>query len=196
MISFEIVCAGEEDRERAMHSVVLSFAADPMMRWMVPDTADYLVTMPEVFEAFASSSFAAKTAYIADSAKAVALWLPPGVEPDNDRMTAALRKVVAHELYEDIANVFGEMGRYHPHEESCWYLPLIGVDPAVAGHGLGSRLMKKALAHCDEAGLSAYLDSSNPRNIAFYERHGFKVMGEIQHGSSPVVYPMLRKYNG
>ncbi len=196
MVSSDVVCAGEEDRERAKHSVVLSFAADPMMRWMVPDAADYLATMPEVFEAFAGASFENRTAYIARNAKAVALWLPPDVESDNDRMTAALRKVVAPELYEDIAAVFGEMGRYHPRDEPCWYLPLIGVDPAEANQGLGSALMKKALDHCDEAGLPAYLDSSNPRNIAFYERHGFKVMGEIQSGSSPVVHPMLRKHIG
>ncbi len=193
MTSFEVVSATKNDRDRAMHAVVLSFAADPMMRWMVPDDADYLATMPEIFGAFASGSFENNTAYIADDAKAVALWLPPDIKSDSDRMTAALRKVVAPELYEDVAAIFGEMGQYHPHDEPCWYLPLIGVDPAVAGKGLGSALMKKALEHCDAAGLPAYLDSSNPRNIAFYERHGFQVMGEIQHGSSPTSYPMLRK---
>ncbi|MGB8094962.1 MAG: N-acetyltransferase, partial [Pseudolabrys sp.] len=31
-----------------------------------------------------------------------------------------------------------------------------------------------------------------PRNIPFYERHGFRIVGEIQHGSSPTMTPMLR----
>jgi len=57
---------------------------------------------------------------------------------------------------------------------------------------IGSRLMKHALLRIDEAGLPAYLESSNPRNIPLYERHGFEVMGEIQVGSSPVVTPMIR----
>lgn len=84
MVSSEVVCAGEEDRDRAKHSVVLSFAADPMMRWMVPDAADYLVTMPEVFEAFAGASFENSTAYITRDAKAVALWLHPDGECQSD----------------------------------------------------------------------------------------------------------------
>ena len=58
--------------------------------------------------------------------------------------------------------------------------------------GLGTVLMKHALRRCDEEGVPAYLESSNPRNISFYERHGFKIVGRIQSGSSPVLTPMLR----
>lgn len=54
------------------------------------------------------------------------------------------------------------------------------------------KTMKKALLRCDEEGLPAYLESSNPRNIRLYQRHGFEVMGEIQSGNSPVVTPMFR----
>jgi hypothetical protein len=36
------------------------------------------------------------------------------------------------------------------------------------------------------------LESSNPKNISLYLRHGFEVIGEIQVGSSPVVTPMIR----
>jgi ribosomal protein S18 acetylase RimI-like enzyme len=52
--------------------------------------------------------------------------------------------------------------------------------------------MKYALAKCDEAGLPAYLESSNPANISLYERHGFEVTGKIQSESSPPVHPMYR----
>ncbi len=51
--------------------------------------------------------------------------------------------------------------------------------------GLGALLMKHALRRCDEQGSVAYLESSNPRNISLYERHGFKIIGRIQSGSSP-----------
>ena len=44
----------------------------------------------------------------------------------------------------------------------------------------------------DAAGLPAYLESSNPRNISLYERHGFEIMGRIQVGDGPLVTPMLR----
>ena len=83
------------------------------------------------------------------------------------------------------------MGDYHPDEEH-WYLPVIGVDPAHQGQGIGAALMKHALATIDAQGLPACLESSNPRNISLYERHGFEAADAIQRGSSPVVTPMYR----
>jgi hypothetical protein len=58
--------------------------------------------------------------------------------------------------------------------------------------GFGGALMKEALVLIDEQGLPSYLESSNPRNISLYERHGFEVMGTIQFGTSPVITPMIR----
>jgi ribosomal protein S18 acetylase RimI-like enzyme len=81
----------------------------------------------------------------------------------------------------------------HRLHEAHWYLPLIAADPHWTGQGLGALLMKHALRRCDEEGIAAYLESSNPRNISFYERHGFEIIGEIQHGSSPTMTPMLRR---
>ena len=81
------------------------------------------------------------------------------------------------------------MESYEPH----WYLPLVGVEPNAQGRGLGGALMRHAVARCDQEDAPAYLESSNPRNISLYERHGFEVMGEIQMGSAPPVTPMLRQ---
>ena len=61
------------------------------------------------------------------------------------------------------------------------------------GKGLGSALLEHALATCDRHGVVAYLESSNPRNIPLYERHGFAQWGRIPVGSSPTLVPMLRK---
>ena len=92
---------------------------------------------------------------------------------------------------EEVGGFFEQIGNYHP-EYPHWYLPMIGADPAHTGLGLGAALMKHALAKVDEQKMPAYLESSNPRNISLYERHGFEVLGEIQSGSSPVMTPMLR----
>jgi hypothetical protein len=33
---------------------------------------------------------------------------------------------------------------------------------------------------------------SNPANVPLYRRHGFEVIGEIQVGSSPTIFQMIR----
>ncbi|MEE4201335.1 hypothetical protein [Erythrobacter sp.] len=45
----------------------------------------------------------------------------------------------------------------------------------------------------DRDGLPTYLETPNPRNIAFYERHGFAVIGSSSHGNCPPVTFMLRE---
>ncbi len=85
-----------------------------------------------------------------------------------------------------------QMASYHP-KEPHWYLPLLGVDPAHQNEGVGSALLRHVTDRCDRDGVPAYLESSNPRNIPLYERHGFEILGRAQSGSSPVITPMLRK---
>jgi ribosomal protein S18 acetylase RimI-like enzyme len=58
--------------------------------------------------------------------------------------------------------------------------------------GYGSTLMDHGVLVCDVQNIAAYLDSTNPANIPFYERVGFKVVGEIHVGASPVLTRMLR----
>ena len=84
------------------------------------------------------------------------------------------------------------MAKHHPREPH-WYLPLIGVDPAHQGKGYGDALMANALERCDRDRAPAYLESTNPRNISLYRRHGFEPIGTIQAGSSPLLVPMLRR---
>jgi len=98
---------------------------------------------------------------------------------------------VAADLHGEVFGMLELIGAAHPAEEH-WFLPTIGVDPIAQGRGLGSVLLSRSLERCDREHRIAYLESTNPRNVPFCQRHGFDVIGEIQAGSSPVVTPMLR----
>ena len=182
--------ATEQDRERLLSTVLLGFAADPFVRWFWPEAIDYRQCIP-VFEAFGGGCIETGSAYITENYEGAALWFPPGYGHDEDGSEEILGAIANKAVLEDGLRVLESMGEYHPHEPH-WYLPLIAVDPAHQGAGVGAELMKHALTRCDNDGFPSYLESTNPRNISLYERQGFEKMGEIQFGSSPVVTPMYR----
>jgi hypothetical protein len=183
---------GPAEEEGVVAVITLAFAADPMARWSWPDPAKYLEVMPQIVRAFGGNAFAHSTADCLDGCVGAATWLPPGVEADTERLRSLLEESAPSALLPDLTKIFELMDGYHP-SEPHWYLPLIGVDPAHHGKGLGSALMRHALRRCDADRLPAYLESSNPKNIPLYQRHGFEIIGQIQVGSSPTLVPMLRK---
>lgn len=106
-------------------------------------------------------------------------------------MAQIVEDTVPDSIRGELYGVMEKMAEYHPREPH-WYLPLIGVDPAHQRKGYGSALLGYALEQCDRDRQLAYLESSNPRNIPLYERHGFRAIGEIQVGTSPRMVPMVR----
>lgn len=181
----------DDEKSRAFDTLVIAFSADPIMRWLYPEAREYLTHFPEFLAAYGGQAFAEKTAWRLGPFSAVALWLPPGLHVDGDAFVAMLKETVAPERHEDALSVVDQMDEAHP-AVPHWYLALLGVDVAQQGMGLGGELMKHCLRVVDQDHVPAYLDSSNPRNVSFYERHGFKVTGEAEAGASPRVVSMLR----
>ena len=192
MVTLDVRVANDQDQQAVIGVITLAFATDPMARWAFPDPATYLAVMPQIAAAFGGNGFPHGAAHLIDGGMGAAMWLPPGVTPDDDRLAALTDAHVRKERLPDMVQIVDQMDRYHP-AGPCWYLPLIGVDPAHQGRGCGSALLKYALARCDRDGVPAYLESSNPRNVTLYLRHGFEIIGNIQAGSSPTMIPMLRR---
>ena len=182
----------QDDENRAIDTVVLSFVGDPMTRWVWPEAQQYLAAMPRFVRAFGGAAFAQGGGFCSDEYAGAALWLRPGVHPDEKRLVELIESTAAPDAREAGGAIFEQMAKYHP-EEVHWYLPLIGVDPAHQGNGHGDALMQYALEHIDREKVPAYLEASSPRNIPFYRRHGFEQLGTIQVGSSPAIVPMLRR---
>jgi ribosomal protein S18 acetylase RimI-like enzyme len=189
----DLTCAlvPETERASAIATLVVAFAADPIFRWLWPEPGEYLTHFPALAEAFGGAAFGEGTAWRLGDFHGAALWMAPGVEPDGDATVAKLESSISPDLLADAMGLVERMDELHPSFEH-WYLPWIGVDVAYQGQGLGSALMRPCLGVVDQDHLPAYLDSTNPRNIPFYERHGFTVINESRSGSSPPMIGMLR----
>ena len=179
------------ERPRCLAALVAAFVDDPLLRWMLPDPATYLEFFPQVLTFYGGRAFEHDSAFRTDDFGAVALWLPPGVGPDEELLGGVMQQAVDATRLDEVFGLLEQVGESHP-EEPHWFLPAIGVDPRRQGNGYGSALLARSLELCDDAGAIAYLEASNERNVPLYQRFGFEVIGEIQLGSSPLVTPMLR----
>ena len=191
MSNSTVVSAQPLDREQSVASLVTAFTLDPFIRWMFPEPCQYLTYFPEVLKYFAGGAFDNASAYRSKDYFAAALWLPPGVSPDEESLGKVMEEGVDPALQSEVFAVLEQVAMSHPQDEH-WYLPAIGVDPMYQGQGYGSALLERGLEVCDHNHLAAYLEASNPLNIPLYQRFGFEVIGEIQAGSSPAITPMFR----
>src|SRR3990170_1087930 len=82
--------------------------------------------MPRLARAFGSRAFSNGSAFCTDGYAGTALWLPPGVHPDEEGLGAVVESTVAPSLATEVAAVFEQMAKYHP-TEPHWHLPLIGA---------------------------------------------------------------------
>lgn len=191
MTAMTVRSASRQEQDAVSAVITLAFSTDPMARWSLRDSQTYLKVMPELIHAFGDAAYASDSAYVSDEFGGAALWLPPGVEPDVQTLDQLIRANADPSILADVDAVFEAMAEHHP-KAPHWYLPLIGTDPARQGQGIGNALLHHALARCDRDGVEAYLESSNPRNISLYRRHGFEILSTLQFGSSPVLTPMRR----
>jgi hypothetical protein len=117
----------EDERARAFATLVSAFTDDPVERWLYPDEQQYLTHFPEFLAALGGKAFDEQTIWSLAKVGAVALWLPPGTEPDGDTIISVLTDSVSPEKHGDMFSVLQQMDVAHP-TFPHWYLPWFGVD--------------------------------------------------------------------
>lgn len=115
----------------------------------------------------------------------VAVWLPPGAFPwsaaRKAKATPAFLRVLAADprSFSTFTRYGANAERAHPQDEPHWYLEVLGIRPEHQRRGIGGRLMAPALERADEEGVAAFLETSDPANVPYYERFGFSVVEEV-----------------
>jgi len=182
------------DSRAVAEALALAFEDDPITAFLFPDPASRVRRITRFYRFAIRHLVRHGAGYTDDGIRGGAIWQAPSPPRSSRRgalwagvsMLATLRSAArrASDLNDTVM-------RAH-YREPHWYLALLGTVPAHQGHGLGSQLLAPVLARCDDTGLPAYLESSKESNIPFYERHGFRVVGELQIPDGPSVWPMLR----
>jgi ribosomal protein S18 acetylase RimI-like enzyme len=192
MTTLTVKTAKVSDEASIIDIIVLALSSDPVMRWLYPEPHNYLRHFPSLIRSYGGKAFENTGAYYMDGYSGAELWLRPNVYQDAEALIIMLKNTVSEQNQEALMAMLKQMEHFHP-KEPHWYLSFLGVDPAKQNYGFGSALLKHALLQCDQDSKLAYVESSNLRNLPFYERHGFEVMGTIQAGTSPPLFPMCRK---
>jgi ribosomal protein S18 acetylase RimI-like enzyme len=112
---------------------------------------------------------------------ASAVIYPPGTYPlpVGDQWMLLIKSILGNGIYDIRVNMrwLDEIEKIHP-DEPHYYLEYLGVEPEHQGKALGSTLMEHLICKADEAQVGCYLENANPRNVAFYQRFGFKIIDE------------------
>jgi ribosomal protein S18 acetylase RimI-like enzyme len=189
----DVRLADSDDAVEVGRILAEGFSDDPVMTWVFADPNGR-----EKLDTF--FGFLAREAFIPLGATYVvpgsaAVWTPPGA-PDwpserGERFKMLLEGVCTAIDLERLGILGATMREHHPEGEH-WYLSAVATAIDSRGRGLGTALLGVSLERVDTAGLPAYLESTNPRNVSLYERHGFRVTGVVELPGGPSLTTMWR----
>ncbi len=160
-----------------------AFFDDPLQSWALPDSTTRLPILERVFELLSRyASVPAGESYTDATRACAAFWVPPGGFVLGREAAAGMAPIL--EVLGDAANA-----RFRAAEDTMrsrrpadvhFYLQGLGVDPPRQGAGLGCDVIQPVLERCDRDRLPAYLETTNERNVGFYEQHGFAAVGRTR----------------
>jgi ribosomal protein S18 acetylase RimI-like enzyme len=171
--------------------IARAFADEPFMSWVAGGDRARLAR----FVGLAVRHIAAPAGEVLvdDDLKTAALVLPPGALDLGPRdqlrqLPDLVRAARLHRLPTVLRGLI-RLESAHP-EEPHGTLLTLGVDPAHQGHGRGSAMLR---AIAGRASTPLYLETSSPRNVRLYERHGYVVQRELRLPRGPLVWTMLAR---
>ena len=192
--------ATRDDLEEVVTTLADAFADDVDMAWFMRADARRAWARRRLFaRLIRTTAFPRGRIERPASGGAAAVWLPfESVRPDplievlldGFRLMPVTGPLRAHRLMA----LRRSMDRHHPMDRPHAYLWFLGVAPAAQGRGIGSALLRSALARYDAARMPTFLETNTERNLALYRRHGYEVTGEHRAmRGGPVMWTMWRE---
>jgi ribosomal protein S18 acetylase RimI-like enzyme len=200
-ISFKpgkIIKAGKKDIPALRDTMVKAFQDDPFTNWLVKQDEKRDKRFEAMFECtLGAFGLRYDHLYTNEERSGAAVWIPPGkINADsfsNILLLPAWIKVVGLTRIPQVLKATNYISGFHPGPE-YFYLMSLGTLPSMQGKGIGSALLKPVLDICDKDNIPACLETSDEKNIRFYQKHGFTVKQEIiiPYGG-PITWIMTRE---
>ena len=176
-----------EDAETVGWLLATSYAGEPAYQAIWPDAGVRARVLRALLTAIAKDAARRGGAVLAKDGigpVGVALWLPPDAFPVSlarharglpALMRAAAAAPAAFPRYTAVAGRLARDASPRRPGQPDWYLRAMGVHPRARRKGVGALLLSPVLASADEEGAGCLLHTSDPANVPYYERFGFRV---------------------
>ncbi len=188
--------ATANDVSTVCDTLARAFANDPLWGdWTFPGPADRVARLTEFWQPAVLAGIKYGGIWMTPAGEAVAAWVPPGVpemDAEDEAFSVETTARVCGERAPLVLAAFETFDRVRPTDEH-WYLSLLATHPDHRGKGIAMQLVAHRLGHLDATGQAAYLESTNPVNIARYQRAGFDVMDAFDVPGGPRVDQMWRR---
>ena len=165
---------------RAAQVLARAFVEDPLVRWPMRADIDPYEGVFIQLEPLAKGYAEIGVLWESDGCAGVAAWLPPGMGDQAQALWEDTKSELGWVFDDDgvrYSALWDWMGEHVP-DEPVWFLEIVGVDPAAQGKGVGSALIHHGIERSQADGNPAFLETSEERNVAYYERFGFRVVEE------------------
>ena len=170
----DIRLATPTDRERLVTTVVAAFDQDPAFRAFFGSGPDFTTLATRFAGSLLDRRIPGGSVWMTDDGDALAMWDPPAgtveVPPSALELPADARARLDH--YDQLVHAAIT-------SESHWYLGVLASHPSRRGEGLARRVAEPGLAAAAAVGAPAVLETTNPDNVAMYERSGWSVTATL-----------------
>jgi GNAT superfamily N-acetyltransferase len=189
--------AGPADTSGVTDTLVEAFFVDPVWSWAFADPVRRKAQHRAWFQILVGGAVEHQWVWTTPAHEAVSVWLPPGRPELSEIGEEHLEHMLEETMGERaglLREVFGCFEASHPRDRDHFYLSLLGTHPDHRGFGIGMELLAANLVEIDALHMPAYLESTNPQNLARYESVGFEVCGTfVLPADGPTVTQMWRE---
>ena len=186
--------------DEAAQALAAAFMDDPLQTYTFPDADERRRLSPPHFAALLRYGLmAGQVLTSAEPGGGACVWIPPDAAPTDEMFVASGLARLDDLLGVEAARRFGSVIEFiEPFHKAAmpephWYVMVVGVAPAFQGQGFGRALLQPMLDRADTEDVPCYLETTQPKNVTFYQRLGFRVLHEVVEPSSGLRIWTFRK---